>query len=117
LTAGSSYDLVYNGNNWDVAHPYKVLQGTYSSSTSTVIDLGGRPKFVIVFNTGSSSTFTMVSDNLANPYRLDYTKNAGTSNTPCYVPGYNGSKGSITITDNGFSTSDAFNSGNYIAIL
>ena len=117
LTAGSSYDLVYNGNNWDVAHPYKVLQGTYSSSVSTVIDLGGRPKFVIAFNTGSSPVFTMVSDSLTSRYLLDYIDNTGTSSTPCYVPGYNGGKGSITITDNGFSTSGTFNSGNYIAIL
>lgn len=117
LTEGSKYGLVYNGNSFDVAYPYKILQGSYTSTTSISVDLGGRPKFLIVFGNTSSSVIAIVSDNLSNRFILNYVINNGTSNTPCYNPGYNSSKGSVTITDTGFTATEGFKTGNYIAVF
>ena len=115
IREGSSYGLVYNGESWDQAYPFKKIEGAYSGSGSAVVDLGGRPKFLIVY--GASYTIAIVSDTLSKKYVLDHSRNTGTSSTPCYGPGYNGSNGSVTITDIGFNGTGNFTSGSYIAIF
>ena len=117
LIQGATYGLVYNGKSWDVAYPYKILQGSYTSTASISVDLGGRPKFLMVFNAGSTCVVGFISDNLSKKFVLDNSRNTGTSNTPSYTPGYNGSQGSISITDTGFTATEGFKTGNYIAVF
>lgn len=96
IRQGEKYTLIYNGTNWDILAKDYII-GTYTGDGGTVgtttqtINIGFRPRAVIVFS-GSGTSYMSTKD----------------------FPSVNVSSSDVltvlTITDNGFEVYDALNS-------
>lgn len=103
IVAGEKYNLIYNGESWDFTKPYRIIRGTYSGKndpdTGSIIDLGGKPKAVLVYS--NERKFGMWAFDDGTSYgtnNVDYSS----STDEKWEQSYTVSRGNITITDTGF---------------